>query len=710
MNFIIPENNSLRFVRRQYYQQPNGSTFTEFDAPHDRNYSNSLLKDEIRLNQDLEIKFLEQLYGDNENYLIQHFTSDRLKVQALSDVAMTLTNTRVRIAKYDGTVLTGMFTIGKRVDNKAQLVKYGRLKIVEVAQTGDNKVGLYFTQDLGTNLTLREIQHTDTTIPSIVALDKVLSVHRRYYEGSLPDNLNDVAVLKKLTIIDDVVPQEIHNDIDILEKYYDPALNAIVIVTDKNWSYTAGTAIIDFEYERGAKDVYEISIKDLPVNECFAIEIQTSIDEFTNVYDYWESDYIYIDPNLSGGFLKFNWNQLGSVYDDFIVSSIYDNFQNKSQKFLLDFRTNIQNECYLYGLLYELQPEGDVEVYTDNQGNAIQLDSEYRRVFKLEFQALPRHLIEKINLIIRHNTVFINGKKYTYQPDSFSTEKIENTMLQSAELSLIECEHTGIYSDDVKITVPPIAPSPEGGIKFGFLYNYFAVQPLLINGDTLLFDPDTSEFVSWRVPSFEEDSGEPDYDFSIAKLKDYLVAEEVVTFVSWGENDLGKVLKASGTDYWNNDNGTDDVNLGLRGCGWRDGGSGEFSQLKQVSGFWTTTLDGDDAVGFGTNNDENQIVYATDAEFKKVGGAIILVRKALVSEAALADGAETTPYIDNTGKEYKAVKIGTQVWLAEPLAETKYYNGSLIPFITNNADWMLVGENEIDAVCAYNNDNNNAYE
>ena len=58
-------------------------------------------------------------------------------------------------------------------------------------------------------------------------------------------------------------------------------------------------------------------------------------------------------------------------------------------------------------------------------------------------------------------------------------------------------------------------------------------------------------------------------------------------------------------------------------------------------------------------------------------------------------------YVGNDGKTYLTVKIGTQVWMAENLAETKYANGDTIPEVTDNDDWLALTSG---ALCAYDND------
>jgi uncharacterized protein (TIGR02145 family) len=60
---------------------------------------------------------------------------------------------------------------------------------------------------------------------------------------------------------------------------------------------------------------------------------------------------------------------------------------------------------------------------------------------------------------------------------------------------------------------------------------------------------------------------------------------------------------------------------------------------------------------------------------------------------------------DTEGNEYKTVKIGTQLWMAENLASTRYADSTAIPHITDNAEWgNLAADNSAKAYSFYNND------
>lgn len=56
---------------------------------------------------------------------------------------------------------------------------------------------------------------------------------------------------------------------------------------------------------------------------------------------------------------------------------------------------------------------------------------------------------------------------------------------------------------------------------------------------------------------------------------------------------------------------------------------------------------------------------------------------------------------DADGNSYRVVKIGNQIWMAENLKTTKYSEGSKIPNVTNNSEWLNL---KSGAYCWYQND------
>jgi uncharacterized protein (TIGR02145 family) len=75
------------------------------------------------------------------------------------------------------------------------------------------------------------------------------------------------------------------------------------------------------------------------------------------------------------------------------------------------------------------------------------------------------------------------------------------------------------------------------------------------------------------------------------------------------------------------------------------------------------------------------------------------------SNKPIIEEPELTDINDIEGNNYKTVKIGDQIWMAENLKTTKYSNGVQIAVVTNEVDWAntLSG-----AVCYF--DNNSTYQ
>ncbi len=65
---------------------------------------------------------------------------------------------------------------------------------------------------------------------------------------------------------------------------------------------------------------------------------------------------------------------------------------------------------------------------------------------------------------------------------------------------------------------------------------------------------------------------------------------------------------------------------------------------------------------------------------------------------------------DTDGNEYKAVRIGNQVWMAENLRTTKDKAGNPIPLIEKKSEWAALEEtNTYKAYCFYENDGSYGY-
>jgi len=220
-------------------------------------------------------------------------------------------------------------------------------------------------------------------------------------------------------------------------------------------------------------------------------------------------------------------------------------------------------------------------------------------------------------------------------------------------------------------------------VKYGYLYNAYVA---LATGDSSVISLAMSN-AGWGIP----------------------IGSQITTLASYigGYPTGGGKLKEAGVVYWNipNAGATNQYNFSMRGTGARDESGGSFGGITTVGTFWTT-YPGSVGATYGISFYSDAQNFGFVEYYNKRGLAIRLVRPASVSEQLQVDGSACTPYVGNDGLQYPTIKVGTQVWLAVNLAETKLRNGSEIPNVTNNATWAsltTIGR------CAYNNDINNVF-
>jgi len=204
-------------------------------------------------------------------------------------------------------------------------------------------------------------------------------------------------------------------------------------------------------------------------------------------------------------------------------------------------------------------------------------------------------------------------------------------------------------------------------IKYGPLYNWYATT----DGRNITAD-------GWEVPS----------------------AANISTFITYlgGDSVAGGKLKETGFIYFDspNDGATNEAGFNARGSGYRKYSPVVFEQFKKDAYYWASnsynTLF---AYGvFLTNINDNTTQF--NLGHKTSGYSLRLIK----TTTTLSDG-ETGTYTGNDGKVYRTICIGTQEWLADNLAETKFRNGDDIPIVTDNSEWAAL---ETAGMCAYNND------
>jgi uncharacterized protein (TIGR02145 family) len=208
-------------------------------------------------------------------------------------------------------------------------------------------------------------------------------------------------------------------------------------------------------------------------------------------------------------------------------------------------------------------------------------------------------------------------------------------------------------------------PVVGGCVEYGYLYNWYAAT------DARNIAPS-----GWHVPS----------DAELTTLSTYLGGDAVA----------GGKLKEAGYNHWLAPNTGADNSSGFTffAGGYRLE-NGIFYYIGRYGRLWSSTEYSGGAY--------YRFLYYADATVfrgwlnKKDGFSI----RCLMDGVDPADPGTVT---GNDGKVYQTVKIGTQVWMAENLAETKYRDGTIIPTVTDNSAWVAL---TTGAKCAYNNDQSN---
>lgn len=183
-----------------------------------------------------------------------------------------------------------------------------------------------------------------------------------------------------------------------------------------------------------------------------------------------------------------------------------------------------------------------------------------------------------------------------------------------------------------------------------------------------------------------------------------------------GESLAGGKLKEKGNSRWLDQmpEPTDDFAFKGVGGGFRETSMGiaEFVNLRTSGYIWSSTPQPEEFPNTGYTlwmyYSSSEASYAYGIIHHTIGCSIRFVRPATTEELLLPDGTYCTPYIGNNGKQYKTVKIGIQVWLAENLNETKFRDGSWISgydegiyIPISNEDWISRGTAGESLMCYY---------
>lgn len=253
--------------------------------------------------------------------------------------------------------------------------------------------------------------------------------------------------------------------------------------------------------------------------------------------------------------------------------------------------------------------------------------------------------------------------------------KIYDNQIGGSEIELIAL--VGSRSISYTSGYSPIVLIPSAitySVKLGGLYNWFACT-----------DARKISAMGWHIPT------QADFE----TLGTYLGATVTGGYFDT-PNSVGGRLKETGFSYWSapNTGALNNIKFNARGGGYRSGVTGAFNALNAQGQFFASSVIGPSAYTISlVYNSAN--IYSTYTN--ETAGLSVRLVKNVTSKLNGQPGI----YIGNDSRVYNTICIGTQEWMCENLAETKYENGDLIPIVTNAASWIGLATG---AMCAYNND------
>ena len=303
------------------------------------------------------------------------------------------------------------------------------------------------------------------------------------------------------------------------------------------------------------------------------------------------------------------------------------------------------------------------------------------------FRALPGGKFDDIFSLLGQQGLFWVADDYTPPAGDALVDKDGNgytTIVIGVQEWIIENLKTTTYADDTAIPHLPVKEDWLGlsatEALYGALYNWYAAT-YAVGGASIAED-------EWSVPSAAQS----------AILMRYLDPAGTAS-----SNVAGGKLKEVGLTYWNtpNTDATNEVGFNGRGCGRRTFSYGGFASLKNYGEFWTTDVSGADYGKIGSLRESSGVFRtsygATDIILQKISGlGIRLVKNTTV----LVDG-ETGTYTDYDGNVYDTICIGTQEWMASNLKVKHYNDGTPIPNIVDNTEWI---NDTAGAMCIYTDD------
>nr|WP_321356633.1 FISUMP domain-containing protein [uncultured Draconibacterium sp.] len=161
----------------------------------------------------------------------------------------------------------------------------------------------------------------------------------------------------------------------------------------------------------------------------------------------------------------------------------------------------------------------------------------------------------------------------------------------------------------------------------------------------------------------------------------------------------GGAFKSVDVGEWEEPNvgALDSYGVGVVGAGTRSKYNGDYSNYLSNANFWTSTSI--DAIkcywAFGLNT-VGDVIAGSGSAFKNSPSSVLIFRDA----PGVADGTIGS-YVGNDGREYVSVCFNEK-YMVFQIQETMYRDGTVIPYVPVDADWVALEAAAEAGVCVAN--------
>lgn len=367
------------------------------------------------------------------------------------------------------------------------------------------------------------------------------------------------------------------------------------------------------------------------------------------------------------GELVFNSLNIGGIYNELpykiYQKTFFAQFFTVNDVDVLNWSTNVLEKLYKTGITpwYIERDTGEEDVVEEQPTP---------NVYEITTSVTGGTVIpETVNVSEGGSTIIVFTPTAGFEFNAITINGVPTSNYNLSTNNVVTISLTNINEDKL-VEVVFVETTVE--LPYGYLYNGY-----------IIFDTRALS-VDWRIPSDSDWLTLTNYlgghTGAAAKLKS--TRTQPLPHPSWTSPNTGAI---------------DSYKFSALPGGLRSSNGGVFTNISTYGHFLCSS--------YQYNQTNNRLMsfnggtVFVSPKYFNAGASIRLMRDLITGEELLSDGTFVDDYVGNDEKTYKAVKIGTQVWMAENLKETLFTNLESIPEVISDVDWVAL--NFSSARCEY---------